>query len=282
MAIIVAVFSVGIILYPLIGTYYNARHQSTVHSQYMATVAETENQKILELRKRAREYNNLIRGGAREVDSFDVDALRKAQKGYKDQLDLLGDGVMGYIEIPKIGVQLPIFHGTKDQTLQLGAGHLLGTSLPVGGKGSHCVLTAHSGMAANRMFSDLPEMEEGDVFSLNVLGKKLGYEVDQILVTLPEETDALRIEREKDLCTLVTCTPFGVNTHRLLVRGIRIPDEELEQAQQEAEQIEIHSEIRRSVWESEYLKGIAIGIGIVLLIVLIVWSVQMIRKYSKK
>ena len=282
MAIIVAVFSVGIILYPLIGTYYNARHQSTVHSQYMATVAETENQKILELRKRAREYNNLIRGGAREVDSFDVDALRNAQKGYKDQLDLLGDGVMGYIEIPKIGVQLPIFHGTKDQTLQLGAGHLLGTSLPVGGKGSHCVLTAHSGMAANRMFSDLPEMEEGDVFSLNVLGKKLGYEVDQILVTLPEETDALRIEREKDLCTLVTCTPFGVNTHRLLVRGIRIPDEELEQAQQEAEQIEIHSEIRRSVWESEYLKGIAIGIGIVLLIVLIVWSVQMIRKYSKK
>ena len=281
-AIIAAIFSVGIILYPLIGTFYNARHQSTVHSQYMETVAEIENQEIRKLRKRAREYNDLIRGGAKELGSFDMDALRRAQNGYKGQLNLLGDGVMGYIEIPKIGVQLPIFHGTDDHTLQLGAGHLLGTSLPVGGRGSHCVLTAHSGMAANRMFSDLPALEEGDLFILNTLGRELGYRVDQIKVTLPEETEALRIEREKDLCTLVTCTPFGVNTHRLLVRGSRIPDEELKRAQQETEQLELRSEIRHSVWESEYLKGIAIGIGIVLLAVLVIWSVQMIRKYSKR
>ena len=277
-AIIVAIFSVGIILYPLIGTFYNAHHQSTVHSQYMEKVSEMEDQKIKDLRVKAQEYNELIRGGAREVDSFDMEALKKAQDGYKNQLNLLGDGVMGYIEIPKIGVQLPIFHGTDDHTLLMGAGHLLGSSLPIGGKGSHCVLTAHSGMAANTMFSDLPELEEGDVFFLNILGKRLGYQVDQIKVTLPEEVDALRVEREKDLCTLVTCTPFGINTHRLLVRGTRIPEKELMKAQQDTEEEILRTEIRHSVWGSEYMKGIAIGLAIVLAVVLLLWIIRMIQK----
>lgn len=281
-AILAAVFSVGIILYPLLGTVYNAHHQSTVHTVYMERVEKTESREIRKLRERAREYNRLIRGGARQVGSFDLEALRKAQDGYKEQLNLLGDGVMGYVEIPKIGIQLPVFHGTEDETLLLGAGHLLGSSLPVGGKGTHTVLTAHSGMAANRMFSDLPELEEGDVFFLNVLGRELGYRVDQIQITLPEEIDALRIEQEKDLCTLVTCTPFGINTHRLLVRGARIGEEELSQAQQQAQEESVRAEIGHSVWEGEYIKGIVLGLLIVAIIALLFWIVWMIRNDHRR
>ena len=261
LAVVTALFSIAVLLYPLAGTLYNARHLSTVRSQYLETVAQAEDDVLRRLRREARAYNRLIRGGAREAGAFDRAALQRARDGYKDQLDLLGDGVMGYVEIPKIGVELPILHGTEDETLLRGAGHLLGSSLPVGGKGTHAVLTAHSGMAASRMFSDLPELEEGDVFFLRVLGRRLGYRVDQICITAPEETDALRIEREEDLVTLVTCTPFGINTHRLLVRGRRIPEEALETAAQEAER---EAPARHhSVWGSAYGQGIALGLAIV-------------------
>ena len=144
------------------------------------------------------------------------------------------------------------------------------------------MITAHSGMASNRMFSDLPELEKGDVFFLHILGRRLGYRVDQIKVTLPEETEALRMEREKDLCTLVTCTPFGINTHRLLVRGERIPDAQLEAAQQQAEEQLRHAGGQPSVWESEYIRGIWIGLAIVAGMALLLTACRVIEKKRKQ
>ena len=166
---------------------------------------------------------------------------------------------MGYINIPKINATLPIYHGTDETTLELGIGHLLGSSLPIGGSSTHSILTAHSGMASQKMFSDLPQLLVGDVFYLDILNDRLAYQVDQINTVLPHETELLGIEDGKDLCTLVTCTPFGVNTHRLLVRGHRIPYEEAEVIVQEK-----GNEVPTpSTWEQEYFRGVAIGLAIV-------------------
>ena len=166
---------------------------------------------------------------------------------------------MGYVVIPNIQVNLPIFHGTADGTLAKGVGHLLGSSLPVGGKGTHTVLTGHSGMASQKMFSDLPGMKVGDIFYLDILGQRLAYEVKEINTVLPYDTGLLEIEPEEDLCTLVTCTPYGVNTHRLLVRGVRISYEE--PAEEELADIEFIPV--KSTWEQQYVKGLGVGILVV-------------------
>ena len=165
---------------------------------------------------------------------------------------------MGYVEIPLIQVNLPIYHGTASETLDVGIGHLLGSSLPVGGESTHSVLTAHSGMAGQKMFSDIDQLEEGDVFYLQILGETLAYQVDAIHVVLPHDTTYLGITQGEDQCTLVTCTPFGVNTHRLLVRGSRIPYEEAEVIVEEQLQVE---EPPKSTWEQQYLKGVLFGVG---------------------
>ena len=170
----------------------------------------------------AHAYNKAIRPGTKMMDGFSEDALANAAADYHSQLNLTGDGIMGYIKIPSIRVDLPIYHGTEDMTLEKGVGHLLGTSLPVGGESTHTVLTGHSGMAGKKMFSDVLQMQVGDVFYLEVLGETIAYQVDQIKTVLPHDTSYLGILEGQDHCTLVTCTPFGINTHRLLVRGIRI------------------------------------------------------------
>ena len=154
-------------------------------------------------------------------DAFSNGALLWASEDYKNQLNIAGTGIMGYVNIPSIHVHLPIYHGSETRTLERGIGHLLGSSLPVGGETTHSILTAHSGMASQKMFSDLPQLRIGDVFYLEVLGETLAYQVDQIKTVLPHDVTYLGIEENRDLCTLVTCTPFGVNTHRLLVRGSR-------------------------------------------------------------
>lgn len=184
---------------------------------------------------------------------------------------------MGYVEIPSIGITLPIYHGTSDATLERGVGHLLGSSLPVGGESTHAVLTAHSGMASMKMFSDLDLLKVGDVFYLEVLGETLAYQVDQIKTVLPHDTTYLGITAGEDQCTLVTCTPFGVNTHRLLVRGSRIPYEEAEEISKEvAERTQ-----QVSTWEKEYLKGLYIGLGVVVLLVLGFLSAWLIRRWRR-
>ena len=266
--------ALGITLYPMISTWYNERHQAQVHIHYREKVEQVDNTKLIEAKELAVAYNQTILPGAQDEDSFSKEALLSASENYGSLLNLAGDGIMGYVEVPTIGVTLPIYHGTNNSTLERGVGHLLGSSLPVGGESTHSVLTAHSGMASAKMFSDLDRLKIGDVFYLDVLGEKLAYQVDQIKTVLPHDTTFLQTEMERDLCTLVTCTPFGVNTHRLLVRGTRIPYEEAEVIVEEKLETE---EPVKSTWEQEYLQGILIGVGAVVVLglgILVFWLVR--------
>ena len=266
--------ALGITLYPMISTWYNERHQAEVHIHYQEKVEQVDNTKLIEAKELAVAYNQTILPGAQDEDSFSKEALLSASENYGSLLNLAGDGIMGYVEVPTIGVTLPIFHGTNNSTLERGVGHLLGSSLPVGGESTHSVLTAHSGMASQKMFSDLDRLKIGDIFFLDVLGEKLAYQVDQIKTVLPYDTTYLQTEIGNDLCTLVTCTPFGVNTHRLLVRGTRIEYEEAEVIVEEKLETE---EPVKSTWEQQYLQGILIGIGAVVILglgLLVFWYVR--------
>ena len=273
-AVVAFIIALGITLYPMISTWYNERHQAEVHIHYQEKVEQVDNTKLIEAKELAVAYNQTILPGAQDEDSFSKEALLSASENYGSLLNLAGDGIMGYVEVPTIGVTLPIFHGTNNSTLERGVGHLLGSSLPVGGESTHSVLTAHSGMASQKMFSDLDRLKIGDIFFLDVLGEKLAYQVDQIKTVLPYDTTFLQTEIGNDLCTLVTCTPFGVNTHRLLVRGTRIEYEEAEVIVEEKLETE---EPVKSTWEQQYLQGILIGIGAVVILglgLLIFWYVR--------
>ena len=216
-------------------------------------------------KERAVAYNKTLQSGT--GNAFSREALAEAEESYWHLLNVRGDGIMGYIQIPKIGVELPIYHGTAEETLDKGVGHLLGTSLPIGGIGTHCVLTGHSGLAGTCMFSDLDQLKVGDVFYVRVLDETHAYMILDINTVLPEDTSKLEIDLQRESVTLVTCTPFGVNTHRLLVRGERI---EVGMAERMVEGAEVQEEPVKSTWTQEYLKGIALGclgiLGLTLLI----------------
>lgn len=241
----------------------------------MEIVEQTDDLQLRRARSLAQQYNAAIVPGAKVDTSFTKEAIQAASEDYDNQLNLAGDGIMGYVEIPMIKVLLPIYHGTDSDSLNAGIGHLLGTSLPVGGESTHSVLTAHSGVASQKLFSDLDQMEEGDVFYLKVLGESLAYQVDQIHTVLPHDTTYLGITEGEDRCTLVTCTPFGVNTHRLLVQGKRIPYEEAEQV---VEQQILEEVPKTSTWVRQYILGVAYGIGIVAIAGSILLIVQLKRR----
>lgn len=271
LAVLVFLLALGLLLYPIISTRINARYASEIQTTYEEVVAKTDNTELLKAQELAREYNRAITPGAAQADAYSQEALLVASEDYFELLDLTGDGIMGYVSVPKIGINLPIYHGTGNDSLDRGIGHLLGSSLPVGGSSTHSILTAHSGMATQKMFSDLPQMEVGDIYYLKVLGETLAYQVDQIKTVLPHDTTYLGIEQGEDLCTLVTCTPFGVNTHRLLVRGERIPYEEAEVIVETTQEVVVES-----TWEQHYMKGILIGICVVVVLIvvaLIMWLV---------
>lgn len=217
--LIVVVFVAGLsfLLYPTVSNLWNQAHQSRAIATYTEQVEKLDDSSNKEMLKAARKYNKEL---LKKADHWKLS--KKDKKKYESLLDVSGTGIMGYIEIPKIDCSLPVYHGTDEGALQIAIGHLEGSSLPVGGKSSHCVLSGHRGLPSARLFTDLDQMEEGDTFILNILGHKLAYEVDQIKVVLPEEMSDLEIQEGKDLCTLVTCTPYGINTHRLLVRGHRV------------------------------------------------------------
>ena len=217
--LIVVVFVAGLsfLLYPTVSNLWNQAHQSRAIATYTEQVEKLDDSSNKEMLKAARKYNKEL---LKKADHWKLS--KKDKKKYESLLDVSGTGIMGYIEVPKIDCSLPIYHGTDEGALQIAIGHLEGSSLPVGGKSSHCVLSGHRGLPSARLFTDLDQMEEGDTFILNILGHKLAYEVDQIKVVLPEEMSDLEIQEGKDLCTLVTCTPYGINTHRLLVRGHRV------------------------------------------------------------
>ena len=240
--------ALGLMLYPLAGELLSERYHSDIETTYTASIADTDDVELTAQREAAQQYNAMLSGAAITEGGTSAPPLAYAQQ-------LTVGGVMCYVDVPKIGVYLPVEHGTDADTLERAVGHVVGTSLPVGGSSTHAVLSAHSGMASSSLFSDIDQLAEGDTFYIHVLGEVLAYQVDAINTVLPMDTRLLQIEDGKDLVTLVTCTPFGVNTHRLLVRGHRVPYT----PEQEAEAAETQK--AASSWTRHYLTGLAIGIG---------------------
>lgn len=215
--VILLLIGLSLLLYPTVSDYWNSFHQTRAIATYAENVAALDNASYDTIWDAARQYNRNL---CSRSNSFLLSEEQKAE--YESLLDISGQGVMGYIEIPEIDVSLPIYHGTEDPVLQVAVGHLEWTSLPVGGESTHCVLSGHRGLPSAKLFTDLDKLREGDTFLLRVLDEILTYEVDQILIVEPQDTAALEIAEGEDYCTLVTCTPYGINTHRLLVRGHRI------------------------------------------------------------
>lgn len=223
----VAIIMIGcfVLLYPTVSNFLARKNSSYAVETYESALENMGEDQKKELLEKAREYNKTMIGNAVVGDPFKSDTETE-QDEYWELLNIEANGMMGYIQIPKISVELPIYHGTKERVLQKGIGHWKGTSFPVGGSSTHSVLTGHRGLPTLDLFSDLDQMTVGDVFYLKIMGETLAYRVDNIQTVLPEETESLQVSEGKDYVTLVTCTPYAVNTHRLLVRGIRIPYEE--------------------------------------------------------
>ena len=258
--ILVLVAGLSLLVYPSLSDYWNSFTQSKVIVDYAQQIENLDTEKYDRILQEAYAYNESL------VERRNGFVLSDEQKEkYEELLDLSGVGMMGYIEVPSISVTLPIYHGTSDAVLQIAVGHLEWSSLPVGGESTHCVLSGHRGLPSAKLFSDLDKVVVGDIFLLRVLDEVLTYEVDQIHIVEPHETESLVIEEGMDYCTLVTCTPFGVNTHRLLVRGTRIPYEEAEQITAE---ITVEEAVT-STWEEKYVNGILTGFTIVCLIAIL-------------
>ena len=245
--------ALGLLFYPLVGELLSEKYHSDVETTYTAAIADTDDAELTAQREAAEQYNAMLSGATITEGGASAPPL-----AYSDQLTV--GGVMAYIDIPKINVYLPVQHGTDADTLENSVGHVVGTSLPVGGSSSHAVLSAHSGMASSKLFSDIDQLAVGDMFYIHVLGDTLAYMVDAIHTVLPTDTSLLQIADGKDLVTLVTCTPFGINTHRLLVRGYRVPYV----PEQEAAAAE--EKPAASSWTRHYLTGLGIGLGAVVII----------------
>lgn len=215
--VIVLIAGLSLLLYPTVSDFWNSYHSSQAVAKYDKEVKGLDKDRYREILSDAQKYNEAL------SKSFQSTSLSDEQeKKYNELLNIDGTGIMGYIEIPNINVYLPIYHGTNENVLQIAVGHLEWSSLPVGGEGSHCVLSGHRGLPSAKLFTNLDQLEKGDTFVVRVLNEVYTYEVDQIRIVLPEEVSDLMIEDGKDLCTLVTCTPYGINSHRLLVRGHRV------------------------------------------------------------
>ncbi|MBD5393937.1 MAG: class C sortase [Lachnospiraceae bacterium] len=214
---LVMLIGLCLLLYPSVADWWNSRHQSRVISSYVEAVESMNTEDMEALLEAARAYNKRL---SVKGISFLLEEEEMAE--YESLLDISGSGVMGYVQIPKINVSLPVYHGTDEAVLQIAVGHIAGTSLPVGGEGTHSVLSGHRGLPSAKLFTDLDQIEEGDIFTVSVLNETITYKVDQIRIVLPEDVTELQIIPGEDYCTLVTCTPYGINTHRILVRGRRI------------------------------------------------------------
>ena len=251
LAAVCGAVALGLLFYPLVGELLNEKYHSDVETTYTAVIADTDDAELTVQREAAQQYNAMLSGAATITEG----GVSAPPLAYVEQLAV--GGVMAYVDIPKINVYLPVQHGTDADTLENSVGHVVGTSLPVGGESTHAVLSAHSGMASSKLFSDIDQLAAGDVFYIHVLGDTLAYKVDAVHTVLPTDTSRLQIEDGKDYVTLVTCTPFGINTHRLLVRGHRVPyTPEQETEVTEAQKV-------TSSWTRHYLTGLTIGLGMV-------------------
>ena len=219
--LLILVTGLSLILYPTFSDWWNSMHQSRAVANYVEQVAAIDEDQYAQLWNDAWDYNRSL---TQREHTFTL--TQEQAQAYEALLDVGGTGIMGYLEIPDIGVTLPVYHGTDAGVLQVAVGHLEWTSLPVGGESSHCVVSGHRGLPSARLFTDLDKLTKGDIFIFRVLDEVLTYEVDQILIVEPYEVQSLKIEEGQDLCTLVTCTPYGINSHRLLVRGHRVENPE--------------------------------------------------------
>lgn len=215
--IVLLVAGFSLLLYPTVSNLWNSMNMSKAIVDYSEEVSELDTEQYVAFWERAERYNQEL---AQDPDRFEMNNSERAD--YESQLRVSDTGIMGSIDIPSLGVSMPIYHGTEESVLQVGAGHIEGSSLPTGGKGTHCALSGHRGLPSSELFTDIEKLEVGDVFELTVLDRTMTYEVDQILTVDPYDMDALAIDPQQDYCTLVTCTPYGINTHRLLVRGHRV------------------------------------------------------------
>ena len=276
--VIILIFLAGLslLLYPLVANRWNNHRQKQLISNYESVVADKEaagNIDYAAEMKKAEAYNDALLPSILP-DSFAVaEAQTEADSSYENSLNIAGDGMMGIVEIPKIDIKLPIYHGTSDEVLQKAAGHLEGSSLPIGGESTHAVISAHRGLPSASLFTDLDQLEIGDHFLIHVLDETLCYEVDQILVVDPEDTSALAVEDGEDLVTLLTCTPYGVNTQRLMVRGHRVPYEEQAVADEQTplSGLSLHT---------NYLLWVVVGIVITGVFILILFIRE--KKLQKK
>ena len=271
--VLVILLGAGAAAYPLIASINNEHAQSLVQVEYEEKLEQLDTSKIDAALAAAREYNKTIS----TVQIEDVDKIKESLPPYEDLLNLANNGIMGYIEIPAINIDLPIYHGTTGAAMEKGAGHMEGTSLPVGGVGTHAVISAHSGMASAKLFTDLDKLKLGDMFFITVCNQKLAYEVDNIAVVEPTDIDLIRIDTQQDYVTLLTCTPYGVNTHRLLVRGHRV-----EMAEEAIAEVEEKAEPAASTWIEKYEQGILIGVAIFLGLLLIALLVYFTKRLKQR
>lgn len=269
--------AIALTMYPFISNWLFENKTDSVADAVEQAAQELDNSEQQAALQAAREYNQVLANGhVTLTDPFEEDVTDEDLAEYESLLNLMDDGVMGTVEIPVIDVSLPIYHGTSESVLEKGVGHLHGTSLPVGGESTHTVLTGHTGLSKAKLFTDLTEMEEGDIFFLHVMGENLAYEVDQIKVVLPSELDDLKIVPGEDYCTLVTCTPYGVNSHRLLVRGVRTDYQEAVENPETFEDKEVESK-----WMEEYKKALLISIGCFIGCLVVLGIVRHFRNRSR-
>ncbi len=292
---VLILISVSLILYPIFASIYNEHHLSIVSSDYYETIKKTDVMLIEKVRYTANKYNKGLLDGT--INGLDVQS-----SGYNDQLNFAG-GIMGYIRIPSIDVNLPIYHGVSSHVMTIGAGHMSNTSLPVGGASTHCVISSHSGLASRRGFTDIVDLQVGDIFYVDVLNETHTYKINSIQTVLPYEIDTIKIRENEDLFSLVTCVPFGVNTHRLVVTGSRQLDAEMDAESnstdtvsndkanqpntvsdkldlQEKPQI-LRQSSTHSTWTSQYFFAIILGLCIAVVIILLVVIFRKLYKRFK-
>ena len=277
----VLILLVGLALcsYPFVSNYLMSLNYESEIAEQEAAVEKSDESTIKQAFKQAETYNKNLLGTVILKDPFDPNFVPETDLVYEELLNLNNDSIMGSIEIPKIDVKIPIFHGTSQEVLLKGVGHLTNTSLPIGGKSTHAVLTGHTGVPNAVFFTDLDKLEKGDMFFIRVLNRTLAYKVDQIKVVLPTVTKDLLIADDKDYVTLITCTPYGINSHRLLVRGTRVPytETEIEKKKESIEKVE-------STWMSEYKRALIIGAAVfsAIVAVFVVFRILILKQRKRK
>lgn len=263
---LILLIGIGVLAYPSVADWWNRMHASRAVAGYVEQVKSMEPERRAAMLAEADKYNADLPS---VPDRWNLEDNAEQLKRYNETLDITGTGIMGYVSIPKIGVQLPVYHGTDEAVLQIALGHLTGSSLPVGGDTSHAVISGHTGLPSAKLITDLDQLKAGDLFQFHVLDRTLTYEVDEINVVLPGEMDKLNLSQGEDLATLVTCTPYGVNSHRLLVRGHRVPNPPEEKVAAN------YDEPQSMLWTA-----IAIGAGVLLMVLLL--AIWLVRRRGKK